>query len=179
MSRLKADNDNENVPLTLEELAAKPAITPEQAKTWLEEMERERERKRAEAPGIAERLKSQLFPELLQMHLAEAVITYEGWADEGDLETITLRRTEGTVVPDDDPQWDEPCSGCEGVHKHKTMIVREALEDIAWWLLETLYPDFENNEGATGEIVLDFWGNSIRIDHAVRFIDYNHHSEEL
>ena len=179
MTSSKADNDKYAEPQLLEEPAPKPAITTEQVIIWLQEMQQERERKRAEAPAIAERLKRQLFPELLQMHLASAVITYEGWADEGDLETITLRRTEGTVIPDDHPLWNEPCAGCEGVHSRKTVTVREALEDIAWWLLETFYPGFENEEGATGEILLDFWGNNIRIDHAVRFIDYNHHSEEL
>lgn len=179
MTHSSSDYDNEGVPKTIKDLISREDISTGQLNAWVENTRQERARKRADAPVIAQRLKRDLFPELLRMQLAEATIIYDGWADDGDLETIVLTRTDKTQVPNDHPVWEEPCTGCEGVHSSKTVTVREALEDIAWWLLETFYPGFENDEGAAGEIVLDFWGNKISIDHDVRFYAYERHSEEL
>ena len=60
----------------------------------------------------------------------------------------------------------------------KTMGCREAIEELAYDLLDAAYGGWENNDGAYGEFTLDVAARSISLDYNGRYTSVESYSHE-
>lgn len=103
--------------------------------------------------------------------VAEAVIRYDGYSDEGNIEEIDLFDSSAQAFPPDhgiwnahidtaaDPRWTDRAFGGR---------LRLLLEEIGDWILELHCDGFENGEGGYGEIRLDIAEGTISHEHSQR-----------
>jgi hypothetical protein len=139
--------------------------------TYLETLKAEREVRLQAAPATAAAIREIVFPMLAANGIAEAVIRYDGYADEGSIEDVELYDTTAQAFAPDhgiwnahiataaDPRWKDRAFGGR---------VRLVLEEIAEWLLELHCDGYENNDGGYGEIRLDIAEGTMTHEHSQR-----------
>lgn len=105
---------------------------------------------------------------LKQHGVVRAVITYDGYGDEGQIESVSTFDDAGEVtVPVTDCQsWDVPWRG-EPVERIVTLST--ALENFGYEMLARHQPGWENGDGAFGECTIDVAAKRAELDHSVRF----------
>lgn len=102
--------------------------------------------------------------------VADVTISYDGYGDEGQIESITAHNAEGLEIDlkalPSNPG--EPCGPLE-----------DLVDDYAWHLIEAHHDGFENNQGTYGEVAIDVVNDAITIDHNDRYIDSVNTTTEL
>lgn len=124
-------------------------------KKYLEDQAKEQARLQAS--------KSVMLADLAMCSVAVAVVEYDGSGDDGSLTGTSFF---GTV--DEYAKFRDPTRGRGAETVELSDEVREMIEDYAWDLLEAYYSGWENNEGATGEIIFDVNEGTVTIHHGVR-----------
>ena len=131
--------------------------------------------------GLAEEAlptnKAALFDALAAADITCVVVTFDGAGDSGQIESVEARRGEqttelpSTVVEIATPVWDG--SGLD----RRTLPLQDAIEELAYTLLEETHDGWEINEGAWGEFTFDVAAQTITLDYNERRLesDFSQH----
>jgi hypothetical protein len=140
-----------------------PAPVPAfDAESWLA-----KERAHAElAQSIRPTNKAVLFDALAGAGIAVVVVTFDGYGDSGQIENIEVQG-ESTELPTVEIEFASVAWGDLEVRHHR-LSVREALEALAYALLEQTHCGWENNEGAYGEFTFDIADRTVTLDYNER-----------
>ena len=147
--------------------AAKPLDYAAMLETF-EATRRERDRLSKDVRPINKRT---LFDLLAAAGITRVVVVFDGYGDSGQIESITpfAGETEATF-PADQITLRQVRSDASGTDDQE-LAVHQAIETLAYDLLEETHPGWENNDGAFGEFVFDVGAQTITLDHNERFTD--------
>ena len=108
-----------------------------------------------------------LFDALAAAGITTVVVTFDGYGDSGQVESIDARDAEGDVaLPEATIEIGSP--GEVDATQHIAMPVREAVEELAFDLLRDTHAGWENNDGAYGDFSFDVAARTISLDHNER-----------
>lgn len=122
--------------------------------------------------------KTALFAALAAVGITAMTVTFDGYGDSGQIESIDARRGEAQAelpvieVTLFHPAWDG--SALEA----RTAPLRESIEALCYMLLHDSHCGWENNEGAYGDFSFDVAARTIQLDYNERFqtSEYHGHS---
>jgi hypothetical protein len=113
--------------------------------------------------------KAAIFAALAGSGVASVAVTFDGYGDSGQIESIDARDTAGAVLvlPDQTIEivaiiWARKAPGPQ------SMTLTEAIEHLVYDALSETHGGWENNEGAYGEFVFDVPAQEIRLDYNER-----------
>ena len=154
--------------------ATSVALTPDYANY----LAREAERDRLDAELLPAN-KAALFGALAAASVVIVVVTFDGYGDSGQIESVDARDAHGDVaLPDDHVELAKaPWEGTEP--ERRTLSVREAIEEMAYGFLEQTHGGWENNEGAYGEFTFDVAARTITLDYNERYVETENHGHEF
>lgn len=122
--------------------------------------------------------KAALFDALAAAGIVSVVVTFEGYGDSGQIESIDARDARGEIaLPEGEIELASPTYGGAEVER-RTLPIRDAIEQLAYDLLEELYAGWENNDGAYGEFALDVTERTITLDYNGRYTAVESYSHE-
>lgn len=122
--------------------------------------------------------KTALFDVLAAAGVVTVVVTFDGYGDSGQIESIDGRDARGEVaVPEDEviiasATW-------EAEMEQRTVTCREAIEQLAYDRLNATYGGWENNDGAFGAFKFDVAARSISLDYNGRYTAVETYSHEF
>ena len=122
--------------------------------------------------------KNALFDVLAAAGVVTVVVTFDGYGDSGQIESIDGRDAHGEVaVPKDEvtiasATWDAEV-------EQRTVTCREAIEQLAYDRLNATYGGWENNDGAFGEFTFDVAARSINLEYNGRYTAVETYSHEF
>jgi len=90
-----------------------------------------------------------LIAQLRSICISEVTAEYEGYGDSGNVEDVTLQPA--------DVKLPEPLAS--------------QVSEFAWSFAYHRHPGFENNEGGYGTLTWDIAEDSIKLDHANRYVE--------
>ncbi len=112
-----------------------------------------------------------LFDALASGGVTSVVVVFDGLGDSGQIESIETRTGDvRTPLPDVHITIRQVLADASGVEE-TTVTLYEAIEALAYDLLEETHPGWENNDGAFGEFIFDVAARTIALDHHERFTD--------
>jgi len=106
------------------------------------------------------------------------VVTFDGYGDSGQIKSIDAFKGDDIAEM---PTATITCRrvGYDGiVTDPEAVTVRDAIEALAYELLESTHPGWENEDGAYGEFSLDVAARTIKLNHNERFTDVASYSHE-
>lgn len=113
--------------------------------------------------------KMAVFAALAGAGIATVTVTFDGFGDSGQIESIEARDADNISIPLPDQTiaivailWGRPES------EVRSMSVSEAIEHLVYDALSQTHGGWENNEGAYGEFVFDVPAQEIRLDYNER-----------
>ena len=122
--------------------------------------------------------KAALFDTLSAAGVVSIVVTFDGCGDSGQIESIDARDAHGEVaLPEGETELASPTYDGAEVER-RTLPVRDAIEQLAYDLLEELYAGWENNDGAYGEFAFDVAERTITLDYNGRYTAVESYSHE-
>ena len=123
--------------------------------------------------------KAVLFDALSTNGVSQAVVTFDGYGDSGQIEDIDARAGDDKIdLPDLSVTLTLARSGStEPVTK--IMSLAEAIESMAYDFLERTHPGWELNNGADGEFVFDVASRTITLDYNERYTASNNFDYEF
>lgn len=117
--------------------------------------------------------KAAILAALAAANITSVLVQFDGYGDSGQIESIDARHGELTVdLPEVGIAWSSVRYDGSAVDRRSTGL-REALEELAYDLLGTTHPGWENNDGAFGELMFDVAEQSITLDHNSRYTEVN------
>ena len=112
--------------------------------------------------------KASLFAALRDVGIATVVVTFDGYGDSGQIESIEARSSDGPAdiptTPVEIARLDFPATEPERL----TEPLGEAIETLAYAFLEQTHGGWENNGGAFGDFVFDVAEETITLDYNER-----------
>ncbi len=121
--------------------------------------------------------KTAIFDVLAAAGLVSVIVTFDGYGDSGQIESIDGRDAHGDVtVPEDEVTITSATWEVE--IERKAMSCREAIEQLAYDLLNANYGGWENNDGAYGEFTFDVAARSVSLDYNGRYTAVESYSHE-
>ena len=124
--------------------------------------------------------KAALFDALAAADIATATVTFDGSGDDGQIEEVAAhaRDSQPRDFPDGHIEYKEVEFGA--VQPKTSMVpVRDALENLAYALLEQTHDGWENDDGAYGEFTFDVAARSITLELNQRCISTDYHWHEF
>lgn len=119
--------------------------------------------------------KARLFPLLAAAGIVEVEVFYCGEGDSGGIDEISCRNAENAPVelPEQTVmhQWTN-WNGSE-ISKHECKLT-DAIERFALDVIECRFAGWENNEGASGQVLFHICENTIELEHGTRAIHYEY-----
>lgn len=103
--------------------------------------------------------------------ITTVTIAYDGYGDEGQIETIDLRDADNVEQPMPEGEcasWSVPWKGDATAI---TGTIASAIEDFGYEMLALHHAGWENGEGAYGELVIDVPEKHAEMQHSTRFIE--------
>ncbi len=123
--------------------------------------------------------KAALLQALAQVGISIVVITFDGYADSGQIETIEAQAGDTPVtLPEHKVEilqlgWDET------EPQRRQMSLSAAVETLFWDILSANHSGWENNDGGFGEFTIDVPGNLITLDYNERFTNVENYEHQL
>lgn len=157
--------------MTDETTATIPAETP------LDAWHRREAAAAAALDAALPRNKAAIFAALDAAGLARAVARFDGSGDSGAIEETAAYAPDG--AEHDLPAVAVSHAAVDTWTAETTEMerpLREAVEDLAWALLERAHGGWENEDGAHGEIAFEAGDRSIRLEVRIRFTDSHLHA---
>ena len=120
------------------------------------------------------RNKSALFEPLAAAGITRVVFSFDGYGDDGQIENIEAKASDETVaLPDTEieiatAEWGR----ADPIRSRASMS--DAIERVAYDLLEDDHAGWENNGGAYGEFIFDVAARKITLDFNQRYEDSEH-----
>lgn len=113
--------------------------------------------------------KTALLNALEPIGITSIVVTFDGYGDSGQIESVEARTAEGEVaIPDTTIEFDATVWG-RSEPARSTVTIATALESLAYDVLERMHCGWENNDGAYGDIVVDVVNRTIALDYNARY----------
>jgi hypothetical protein len=118
-----------------------------------------------------------LFGSLAAAGITLIVVTFDGYGDSGQIENIEAKAGDAVVaMPAGEVEiaeaiWDQPEPG------RSTVSIADAIERLAYNLLEQTHCGWENNDGAYGDFTFDVAERTITLDYNERYTasEYSQH----
>jgi len=124
--------------------------------------------------------KAVIFDALAAADICRVVVTFDGSGDSGQIEGATA------FGADDAPRelppigveitipsfWPEPAD-------HRNCALPEAIDCVAWSLLDRTHGGWENDEGGYGEIAFDTTERTITLEMNVRYVECDYHERRF
>jgi hypothetical protein len=118
-----------------------------------------------------------LFDALATAGVTLIVVTFDGYGDSGQIENIEVKAGDAVVampageVEIADAIWDQAEPSCSPIS------IADAIERLAYDLLERTHCGWENNDGAYGDFTFDVTERSITLDYNERYTasEYTQH----
>lgn len=144
-----------------------PEITPAVEPAYCDYLIQSRERERLEAECLPAN-KTTLFDALLSAGVTQVVVAFDGYGDSGQIESIDATIGDDVVpLPPLSMMLSEPSWQGPGIDQSE-VSVRGALEHLAYRLLYSVTPGWENNDGAFGDFTFNVAERTISLDHNER-----------
>lgn len=112
--------------------------------------------------------KAAVFAALASAGIATVVVTFDGYGDSGQIESIDARNADADVPLPKETVAIVAIVWCRSEPEARSMSVREAIEHLVYDALSETHGGWENNEGAYGEFVFDVPALEIRLDYNER-----------
>lgn len=133
----------------------------------------------AAAAAIRSANKTQLFAELERAGITSVRLTFDGYGDEGQIESIDAHAgSEPAEFPESKVTLTS-LSWCDPEPTDRTMTLPDAVEQLAYDCLTATHLGWENNDGAYGTFVFDVAARTIALEHHERFVDVQTFNHEL
>ena len=121
-----------------------------------------------------------LFQALSDVGIHTVVVSFDGYGDEGQIESVVARDVDGVEVAN--PLVDltvkevafDDCAIIETL-----MPPRDLIETMAYKFLEQTHRGWENGDGACGEFTFDVAEQSITLEYNERYIETHYHEHEF
>ena len=118
-----------------------------------------------------------LFDALAAAGITLIVVTFDGYGDSGQIENIEAKTGDAVVaMPAGDVEiaeaiWDQP------ERRRSTVSIADAIERLAYDLLERTHCGWENNDGAYSDFTFDVAERTITLDYNERYTasEYSQH----
>jgi hypothetical protein len=136
----------------------------------------QRQRRRAE---LRPANKAALFEVLAGAGITAVLVTFDGYGDSGQIESIDAQSAEGEVSLPDIGVEIAVARYDEDEPERRCLPLRQAIEELAYASLGELHGGWENNEGAYGEFVFDTAKRSITLDYHERYTATEDFTHEL
>lgn len=150
-----------------------PIPTPAIDYAALEQEWREQERRAAE---LLEPNKSALFETLAAAGIETVTVTFDGYGDSGQIESIDARAGAETVaLPSITIEIARAVWRTAEIER-LTQSVHDAIETLAYGFLSQLHSGWENDDGAYGEFTFDVAERTIVLDYHERYTSSEHYS---
>lgn len=118
-----------------------------------------------------------LFDTLAGAGITAVVVTFDGYGDSGQIESIDATNADGeTTLPQGEIAIVHPGDG--DATEHVSTDIKEAIEELAYDLLRDTHAGWENNDGAFGEFNFDVPARTISLDHNDRYTAIESYSHE-
>lgn len=112
--------------------------------------------------------KAAVFAALAGAGIATVVVTFDGYGDSGQIESIDTRSSDADVPLPEETIAIVGIVWGRSEPEARTLSVREAIEHLVYDALSETHGGWENNEGAYGEFVFDVPALEIRLDYNER-----------
>jgi hypothetical protein len=128
----------------------------------------------ATADAVNAANKRALFTALAGAGIATLVVTYDGYGDEGTLEAPEAFDAHRASVEVPGVEIEIQSTDCDAltVLTHRQPLA-DALETVAYDMLEQRHSGWENNDGASGEFTFDVVQQSIHLLHRAHYIAHD------
>ncbi len=160
-------------------LPADAATTTAQNAEWearIREYDRKWDRYRERRSAVFPITKAAIFHALNAAGVTRVAIEFEGSGDSGQMEQATAFSGEEETVP-----FPKACIEItrvdfnEGKDTREEVSLRDAIETIAYELLEQTHGGWENGEGGSGTFTFDVAGQSVTLDYDERYTETNNY----
>lgn len=123
--------------------------------------------------------KAVIFAALASATIVTVVVTFDGYGDSGQIESVDAGNAAGDVsLPDVTVEIASPSYSNDGID-HRTLPLAEAIETMAYDLLGATHCGWENNDGAYGEFTFDVATGVISLDFNGRYTAIDSHDHEF
>jgi hypothetical protein len=121
-------------------------------------------------------LKSAVFDALAAAALTIVTVTFNGYGDSGQIETIEAKiGEESAALPSAAAHIHIPAEGpVDSGFEHADLSIRDAIEELAFDFLSATHSGWENNEGADGDFTFDVAERTITLDYNEHYIETEH-----
>ncbi len=113
--------------------------------------------------------KAALLNALALAGVTRVVVSFDGYGDSGQIENLEAQAGDdavtmpGEVIEIAEAVWDQ------AEPKRSTISIAQAVESLAYDVLEKTHCGWENNDGAYGDIVFDVEEETITLDYNERY----------
>jgi hypothetical protein len=111
--------------------------------------------------------KAAILAILRPLAIATVVISYDGYADSGQIEDIVALDASGAVL------------NLRSLRTPSDSGLSDALDEFAWTIITHYHAHFEDNEGGFGDFTIDVAAGTILLEHQQRFTEYHYIATEL
>jgi hypothetical protein len=121
--------------------------------------------------------KAALFDALATAGITHVVVSFDRYGDSGQIENIEVKADDAIVaMPETDIEIASATWG-EALPDRTIVRVAEAVEQLAYDLLNDTHCGWENNDGAYGDFIFDVAERTITLDYNERYTasDYSQH----
>jgi len=144
-----------------------PTLSPAVDTTYTDYLAKARERDRLEAECLPAN-KTALFDALSLAGITQVIVAFDGCGNSGQIESIdAIVGNDPVAIPPLTMTFVEPVWPGPGIDQSE-VSVRGALEHLAYRLLYSVVPGWENNDGAFGDFTFDVAERTINLDHNER-----------
>lgn len=113
--------------------------------------------------------KTVLLNALALAGVTRIVVSFDGYGDSGQIENVEVQAGDdsvtmpGAAIEIGDASWDQP------EPKRSSVTIAEAVERLAYDVLERTHCGWENNDGAYGDVLFDVAEGAITLDYNERY----------
>lgn len=124
--------------------------------------------------------KAIIFEALAAADISHVVVTFDGSGDDGRIESVTAVGPESAAreLPAIDVEVTIPEFWFEATPSRRAPLA-EAIDGLAWSILECTHGGFENDEGGYGEITFDTAEHTITLEMNVRRMESDYHEHRF
>jgi hypothetical protein len=121
--------------------------------------------------------KQALLAALAEVGIAALVVSFDGYGDSGQIESVDVRRADGSEMSLSDAVTVRLQAAVWDVEETKDHVLPlgEAVEWFVYDLLGGLYGGWEINDGSFGTVTVDVAGKTITLDMNTRFTASEQH----
>lgn len=119
--------------------------------------------------------KSRLMPILAAAGIAKAEVFYCGEGDSGGIDEVQFHDADNQPVTLCDVRISIQSCNWNGAQVTETEFdLADGIESFALDIIESRYAGWENNDGASGRIVIDVAADRIELEHGTRSVHYEY-----